>query len=106
MIRFLAALSLAIVLYVDTASAQHAKTILVEMAGSRFVPETVRANVGDSVVFVNKDTSPHTVTQTLLTWDSGNIATNTAWMLKVDTAGTFHFHCKFSPAMGVSLIVE
>jgi plastocyanin len=106
MIRVLAVLSLAFVLSAVPAAAQNTKTILVEMAGSKFIPETVRANVGDKVVFINMDSAPHTVTQSLLAWDSGNIATNTAWLLKADTAGTFYFYCKFSPAMGIALVVQ
>src|SRR5439155_563684 len=45
-------------------AARSAKTVVVEMKGFAFVPETVEINVGDSVQWVNRDTAQHTATRT------------------------------------------
>jgi len=65
------ALALLPALFAAPTLAQYSKKILVEITSLDFVPKTVRAKVGDTIVFINKDVAAHTVTQAPGGWDSG-----------------------------------
>ena len=83
---------------------QQAHTI--EITGFTFVPEARRVHVGDTIVFVNKDVVPHTATQRTGGWDSGALARDRTWSMRVEAAGTFDYFCRFHPSMKGSLAVE
>lgn len=88
------------------ATAQQAQTHTVAIGGFKFVPDLTRARVGDTIVFVNRDVVPHTATQTSSGWDSGTLAKDMSWSIKLETAGTFEYHCRFHPGMKATLAVE
>ena len=58
--------------YTDTT----AKTVSVNIQNDVIVPNSITANVGDTVAFTNLDISPHTITHTDGLFDSGDIPQN------------------------------
>ncbi len=72
-----------------------------------FSPGTVVVVIGqnNTVTFVNKDTSPHTVTADDGSFDSGNIAPGASWTYTFTTPGTFHYHCTYHFWMKATIVV-
>ena len=58
--------------YTDSAP----KTVSVQIQNDTIVPNSISANVGDTVEFTNLDISPHTITHADGMFDSGNIPQN------------------------------
>src|SRR5690606_17213581 len=48
---------------------------VVEITAFAFQPDTVRASLGDTIVWVNRDAVPHTATAREGAWDSGSLNT-------------------------------
>lgn len=80
-------------------AAQQGTTHTVEITGLKFVPDVVRVRVGDTVAFVNMDAVPHTASQDPQGWDSGTLAKDQRWSLRVDKAGIAEYSCRFHPVM-------
>lgn len=72
---------------------------VVEITGFAFVPDTLHAAVGDTVVWVNRDVVPHTATARDSSWDSGAIGTEASWTFVADSAGETSYICAIHPAM-------
>jgi plastocyanin len=83
-----------------------AKNHTVEMDNMVFSPDTLEANVGDTVTFVNKEAAPHTATAEDKSWDSGNMNEGQEWTLKLDKVGTIKYVCIYHPGMDGTLIVK
>jgi plastocyanin len=83
-----------------------AKNHTVEMDDMVFSPETLEANVGDTVTFVNKEAAPHTATAEDKSWDSGNLNEGQEWTLELDKVGTIKYVCIYHPGMDGTLIVK
>jgi plastocyanin len=83
-----------------------AKNHTVEMDNMVFNPDTLEANVGDTVTFVNKEAAPHTATAEDKSWDSGNMNQGQEWTLKLDRVGTIKYVCIYHPGMDGTLIVK
>lgn len=72
-----------------------------------FDPLSSTVKKGDTIVWTNKDSAPHTVT-----WDvggqqsSGTLKTGESFSFTVNTTGTFSYHCAFHPSMKGKVIVE
>lgn len=71
----------------------------VRMAGSRFEPATLTIRVGDTVRWFNDDALPHTVSATDGSWDSGNLVPGQSFERRFDTAGSYHYLCRYHPGM-------
>jgi plastocyanin len=105
-LRHLAAAAALTLAATVSASAQNAAHT-VEITAFRFVPETLRARPGDTVLFVNKDVVPHTASQVGAGgWDSGRLEKDRSWTLKVEAAGPVDYFCRFHPSMKGKLVVE
>jgi plastocyanin len=65
---------------------------------------TVRA--GDTIVWVNKDPFPHTVTSKAGGFDSGTIAPGGSWRYTPAKKGNFEYLCTFHPTMTATLRVR
>lgn len=61
---------------------------------------------GDTVLWVNRDIVPHTATDSLRTWDSGEIAPGDSARVVFATAGRFPYSCAYHPSMRASLTVR
>jgi plastocyanin len=76
---------------------------VVAMAGLKFQPGTLTVAKGTTVVFVNGDTAPHTVTARSGGTDSGVIDPGKRFSL-VAAAG-FDYFCRIHPSMTAKLVV-
>jgi plastocyanin len=79
----------------------------IEINGFAFSPTTLTVNVGDTIMWTNEDSAPHTVTS-----DSGSelasqsLSRNGAYTRTFTTAGTFDYHCAFHSGMKGKIIVK
>ena len=87
-------------------SAVGAMTHTVTIDGVKFDPETSTVKAGDTVVWVNKDPFPHTVTSPAGDFDSHAIAAGQTWSYTPTRAGVFPYTCTFHPTMQATLTVE
>jgi plastocyanin len=76
---------------------------VVAMAGLRFQPGTLTVAKGTTVVFVNDDTAPHTVTARSGGTDSGVIDPGRRFTLVA--ASSFDYVCSIHPSMTAKLVV-
>jgi plastocyanin len=74
-------------------------THTVTIDAMRFQPENLTVKPGDSVVWVNRDPFPHTVTATAGTFDSKEIAAGESWTLTSAREGDFAYTCILHPTM-------
>ena len=79
-------------------------TVIIE--AMRFSPQVVEANIGDTVVWINKDLVVHTATAQNRSFNSSEIAQNRSWKLKVRSKGVFPYVCTFHPTMKGNLVVK
>jgi plastocyanin len=75
----------------------------VAMAGLKFQPGTLTVAKGTTVVFVNDDTAPHTVTARSGGTDSGVIDPGKRFTLVA--AASFDYVCSIHPSMTAKLVV-
>jgi plastocyanin len=78
-------------------------TVLIE--GTKYEPETVTVKRGETVVWVNKDPFPHTVTAKGA-FDSHDIAASKSWKYTARKAGEYAYTCTLHPNMKGTLKVE
>jgi plastocyanin len=105
----LAVLAAALSLLLASAAAQDPKpkpkprpkpvTHTVVTEGLKFQPETLTINLGDSVVWVNKDPFPHTATSKAGGFDSKQIDAGKSWTYTPKTKGEAAYVCTFHPTM-------
>lgn len=94
-------LSIALIDLSPVASASSGTTIPVSIQNFAFQPATIEARTGDTIVFTNNDSAPHTVTQDPAGsgFQSAPIDPGTTYSLTIDEAGTYPFFCAFHPGM-------
>jgi plastocyanin len=80
------------------------RTIAID--GTKFDPEIITVKAGDTVVWINKDPFPHTVTSQAGGFDSKEIAAGKSWQFKTSKPGVFPYACTFHPTMKATLKVE
>ncbi|HVO90037.1 MAG TPA: plastocyanin/azurin family copper-binding protein [Casimicrobiaceae bacterium] len=76
------------------------------LEGVGFVPDTLSVRRGDTIVWVNKDPFPHTVTDTHGAFDSGSIGAGRSWRYTAAQSGRFAYVCTFHPNMKATLDVQ
>jgi len=81
-------------------------THTVTIEGMRFQPETLTVAPGDSVVWVNKDLVPHTVTSEAGGFDSQIIQAEKSWRFTARKKGDFAYICTLHPTMKAILQVK
>lgn len=79
---------------------------LVVIEAMQFAPRTVEVNVGDTVVWNNRDAFPHTATSDRQDFHSGEIPTSGEWRLVVRKKGVFPYSCALHPTMHGTLFVK
>lgn len=79
----------------------------VEIRGFAFDPPTLQASPGDTVVWVNRDLVPHTITVSNGKWDSGELSEGEAWELVIGAGSPAvqSYFCRYHPSMRGSLEV-
>jgi plastocyanin len=78
-------------------------TVMIE--GTKYEPPTVTVKRGETVVWVNKDPFPHTVTAKGA-FDSHDIAAGKSWKYTARKAGEYAYTCTLHPNMKGTLKVE
>jgi plastocyanin len=71
----------------------------VRIAGFAFAPDSLSAEVGQSVEWTNQDDAAHTVTADGGAFDSGSLAGGKEFSFAFDQAGTYAYHCNIHPSM-------
>lgn len=92
-----AGLAAALALFAAAAAPAQAATITVTIEKLVFSPADVKAKVGDTIVWVNKDILAHTAT-VKGGWDV-MIPPKKSASLVLKKAGTFAYFCRFHPNM-------
>jgi plastocyanin len=80
-------------------------THTVVIDGVAYKPETLSVKRGDTIVWVNKDPFPHTVTAKGA-FDSHDIAAGKSWKYTASKAGEYAYTCTLHPNMKGTLKVE
>ena len=72
----------------------------------RFDPQELTVKVGDTIVWINHDPFPHTITAVGKQFDSHEIAAGHSWQYTAKKAGVFAYACTLHPTMLGTLRVE
>jgi plastocyanin len=78
-------------------------THTVVMEAVAFQPAALTVEVGDKIVWVNRDSFPHTATSAA--FDSRDIAAGASWTYTATAAGEFPYVCTLHPTMKATLRV-
>jgi plastocyanin len=81
-------------------------TYTVTIDGTRYHPDALTVKVGDTVVWVNRDPFPHTVTSAAGGFDSHAIAAGASWKFTPVKVGEFPYLCTLHPTMKGVLHVD
>ena len=76
----------------------------VSIANFAFSSANLTINAGDTVVWTNNDSAPHTITGSGL--DSGTLETGATFSHTFDTQGDYSYYCAFHPSMTASVTVK
>jgi plastocyanin len=87
------------------AGAEPARNHRVVIQGLQYQPEALVVRRGDSVVWINDDPMPHTVTAAG-EFDSGTIEAGKSWRFVARRAGRYRYVCTLHSNMRGSLRVE
>lgn len=82
-------------------------TVMIE--GFQFTPAEITLKAGGMVTFINRDSTPHTVTPDLAEAfiSTGRLTKDESKNLVFDTPGVYSYHCEIHPSMmGKITVVE
>ena len=89
-----------------TKSATVKPVVVVHMKNFAFVPDTVTIAPGQTVRWVNDDDTPHTITASDKSFDSGNLNKKDAWTYAFAKPGTYAYICAYHPYMKAKVVVK
>lgn len=72
---------------------------VVEIQGFSFSPDRIVVVPGDTIVWVNRDIVPHTVTANSGKWRSQALEEGQSWKIVIDENGIYNYFCEFHPHM-------
>jgi len=79
----------------------------VEISGYAFKSASLTINVGDTVIWTNKDSIKHTITSDTGTeLDSELLGNGETYSYTFNTAGTYNYHCTPHPSMKGTIVVQ
>jgi len=78
----------------------------VEIKGMAYALPELTVAPGDTVVWVNRDIVPHTVTADARQFDSGSVGPTAEWSFVVRERGRIPYSCTFHPTMKGVLVVK
>ena len=81
-------------------------THTVTIDATSYAPAALAVRAGDTIVWVNKDLFPHTVTAKGGAFDSDVLVQGSSWRYTPKRAGTFPYTCTFHPTMAGRLEVR
>jgi plastocyanin len=77
----------------------------IEIADFAFAPTPIEVSVGTSVTWTNLDPTPHTVSASDGSFDSGTLGSDARFETTFERAGTFAYFCQIHPTMRGSVRV-
>ena len=86
--------------------ASTAKTVAVSIKGFKFTPADITINAGDTVVWTNEDSAPHTVESSDGTLRSDELSKGDTYSYKFTKAGKYNYICGIHPSMKGSVTVQ
>ena len=95
-----------------SATAQAPKTVNLAIQNFAYNPAALTINAGDTVIWKNLDTAPHTVTVKDLRigqpgfFDSGSLGKDQTFSFTFTQKGTFNYNCIFHPEMVGTITVN
>ena len=75
------------------------KQHVVEIQAFSFQPQRTVVSPGDTIVWINRDIVPHTVTANGGTWKAQNLEEGQSLQVVVEDSGDFSYFCEFHPHM-------
>jgi len=90
----------------DAATLTPAAPTTVEIRDMHFEPVTLTVNVGTTVIWVNDDTSPHTVTDKGRVFRSAALDTEDRFSYTFATPGEFTYFCTLHPMLVGKIVVK
>ena len=88
------------------AAGEDDKHYQIEIADFAYKPSRFTLNVGDTVVWLNKDIAPHTATALDGSWDTGTLKRAGHAAVVFKSPGRYDYFCRFHPMMKAQLIVK
>jgi plastocyanin len=88
------------------APAVASKTYNVSIQSFAFSQKSINIKKGDTVVWTNKDSAPHTVTGGNGGPASGTLNTGGTYSFTFNSTGTFNYKCTIHPSMTGSVVVS
>ncbi len=79
---------------------------VVHIRNFAYVPDTITVAAGQSVLFVQDDQTPHTVTAADKSFDSGNLDQRATWAHAFAKPGTYAYVCAYHPNMKGTIVVK
>ena len=95
--RLAAASAATLPLLASRAAAQTVHTIQIQ--NFAFAPAVLTIAAGDTVVFNNLDSAPHTASADGGAWDTGRMAQGASVQITFSSPGSFTYFCAFHPNM-------
>ena len=83
----------------DAADEPAPRRHVVEIQKLKFVPANLEVAPGDTIVWINRDIVPHTITATDKSWDSKTIKKAGEWQMVVKGGMPGTYLCRFHPVM-------
>ena len=78
----------------------------VHIKNFKYVPDTLTIHPGATVKFVEDDETPHTVTATDRSFDSGNLDQGKSWTHTFAREGTYKYFCAYHTYMTGTVTVK
>jgi amicyanin len=87
-----------------------AVSIVGNSAGNSYNPNLIEIKVGDTVTWINSDSSPHTVTSSSSSsndsnFDSGVVRSGEAFSFTFEKEGQYSYFCTLHPSMVGTVVV-
>jgi len=95
-----------VVAAVVAASPVRAENIEVKIDNFTFNPQQITVKAGDTVIWVNHDDIPHTVTSKTMAFRSKAMDTDDKFSFTFATPGKFDYFCSLHPHMTGTIVVE
>jgi plastocyanin len=96
----------AIVTLVAAASAARAADTEVKIDNFTFNPQQITIKAGTTVVWINHDDIPHTVTSSTQIFKSKALDTDDKFSFTFTTPGSYKYFCALHPHMTGTIVVE
>jgi len=88
------------------ASPARAADVEVKIDNFTFNPQQITVKVGDTVIWVNHDDIPHTVTSKTTVFRSKAMDTDDKFSFTFATPGSYSYFCALHPHMTGTIVVE